>query len=495
MLGRFLFWSIVLDDAHACIDSIRDACTLKLSYKHGAYPELRDLFDPDLRAQGPGTLAEMKENNKWEPILPVPYWAWIDKADDVAAILARHSDTKEVKFAWQLLKDSLRNCHCVFSGTELEIHPHVPPLDQFGSYAEAECRIFMSATVTDDSFWVKGLGLEASVIASSLAYEDEKWTGEKMILIPSLIDPRLERSLIVKMFGEPKEKRTIGVVALCPGDERTKDWAQYGAVVCESKDIYDQIANLRDEGGDRTKAVVLSNRSDGIDLPDGACRILIMDSKPFAERRRHRRARFAITASAFARTAEGKVSSAIALGSAFAMRARSGSIPLRRCTTSRAIRTRRHAPGSASSIASNRKSTNAPEDNARSAVPGSKPQHTNISSSMRPSRTARAADRWRTRRGGRSARRAPEPLSRRARRADRDLACRRVSVARARRCSRAGWGRAHGHRYSPCGPSRALVPARSPPRHRPYRDVEYCCVPRAPVAGRHASVRESVDAR
>jgi replicative superfamily II helicase len=275
--------SIVLDDSHACIDAIRDATTLKIGYKHGAYPELRDLFDADLRAQGPGTLAEMKESNKWEAILPVPYWAWIDKADDVAAILARYADTKEVKFAWQLLKDSLRDCQCVLSGTELEIHPHVPPLDLFGSYAKAGCRIFMTATVTDDSFLVKGLGLDAAVIKAPLAYEDEKWTGEKMILVPSLIDPRLERSVVVKMFGEPKEKRNIGVVALCPGDERTKDWEQYGAVVCESKDIYAQIANLRDDNGDRTKTVVLSNRYDGIDLPDAACRILIIDSKPFAE--------------------------------------------------------------------------------------------------------------------------------------------------------------------------------------------------------------------
>jgi replicative superfamily II helicase len=275
--------SIVLDDSHACIDSIRDACTLKLGHDHSAYSEIRDLFDADLRAQGAGTLAEMKESKKWEAILPVPYWAWIDRADDVANILARHSESMDVKFAWQLLKDSLRDCQCVISGTELEIHPHVPPLDQFGSYAKAECRIFMSATVTDDSFLVKGLGLDAAVIKSPLAYEAEKWTGEKMILIPTLIDARLERSVIVKMFGEPFAQRTVGVVVLCPGDEGTKDWKKYGATVCDTKDIYDHIARLRDEFGDKTKAVVLSNRYDGIDLPDGACRILIMDSKPFAE--------------------------------------------------------------------------------------------------------------------------------------------------------------------------------------------------------------------
>lgn len=272
--------SIVLDDAHACIDAIREACTLKLGYQHGAYSEIRDLFDGDLRAQGAGTLAEIKQN-RWAAILPVPYWAWLDKADDVATILARYGDTKEVKFAWQLLKDSLRDCHCAFSGKELEIHPYVPPLEQFGSYAKAECRIFMSATVTDDSFLVKGLGLDAAVIRSPLAYEEEKWTGEKMILTPSLIDSRLDREAIVKMLAKPGEKRKNGVVALCPDEERTKDWAAYGAIICTTDDIYDHITSLKD--GNRTKTVVLSNRYDGIDLPDASCRILIIDSKPFAE--------------------------------------------------------------------------------------------------------------------------------------------------------------------------------------------------------------------
>jgi replicative superfamily II helicase len=272
--------SVVLDDAHACIDAIREACTVKLGYGHGAYAELRDLFDGDLRKQGAGTLAEI-EQNKWDALLPVPYWAWIDRADEVATVLAKYSDSKEVKFAWQLLKDSLRGCHCVFSGTELEIQPHVPPLELFGSYAKAGCRIFMSATVTDDSFLVKGLGLDAAVIQSPLSYEQERWTGEKMILTPSLIDPRLTREAVVEMFAKPIAHRTVGVVVLCPSEARTKDWAAYGSIVCTKDDVYDQIVRLKN--GARAETVVLSNRYDGIDLPDASCRILLIDSKPFAD--------------------------------------------------------------------------------------------------------------------------------------------------------------------------------------------------------------------
>jgi replicative superfamily II helicase len=272
--------TLVLDDAHACIDSIREACTITIGYESTAYAEIRELFDSDLRAQGAGTFADLRRN-EWNAFLPVPYWAWFDKSDDVARIVSRHSDTREIKFVWPLLKDSLQDCHCMISGTSLEVHPHLAPLDVFGTYSKAECRVFMSATVTDDSFLVKGLGLDAHVIRSPLVFNQEKWSGEKMVLIPSLVDPSLERSEIVKMFAAPTPRRTVGVVALCPSLERTRDWEKYGALVCTRGDIYENVERLKQGLYDKT--VVLANRYDGIDLPDATCRILILDSRPFAE--------------------------------------------------------------------------------------------------------------------------------------------------------------------------------------------------------------------
>ena len=52
----------------------------------------------------------------------------------------------------------------------------------------------------------------------------ERWAGEKMILIPSLIDETLDRSIIVNTFAKSIANRTYGVVALVPGFKWTKDW-------------------------------------------------------------------------------------------------------------------------------------------------------------------------------------------------------------------------------------------------------------------------------
>lgn len=272
--------SLVMDDAHACIDTIKEQVSIKLTYDSSAYAELVELFGSGLKDQGLGTYSDLLRHED-DAILPVPYWEWMDKVGDVASILSRHTDQNSVKFAWPLLKDMLEDCQCVMSGTGLEVTPYLPPLHHFGSFFKASHRVFMSATVTDDSFLVKGLRLPSVVIKSPIVYDKEKWSGEKMILIPSLIDETLGRSTIVEMFAKPSDARKYGVVALCPSFKGTQDWQAYGADIAKTETIESKIANLK--AGFYKQALVIVNRYDGIDLPDNSCRVLILDSRPYSE--------------------------------------------------------------------------------------------------------------------------------------------------------------------------------------------------------------------
>jgi len=284
---KFGLWSqsievgtVLMDDAHACADRIRQACTVSLPRTLQAYGALKSLFASDLEQQGAGTFAEI-ENKKRGALLPVPYWAWSDRESDVAAILAAEADRKEIAFAWPLLKDMLPRCQCVVSGQTIEIEPYSAPLEAFGSYANAELRIFMSATVTDDAFLVKGLKLKPETISKPLTNDDETWSGEKMIVIPSLIHEDLDDHFVQKKFGTSSEGRKSGFVALVPSFERAKLWEAHGATVAKPETIEELVSGLRN--GDRDKTVVLANRYDGVDLPDSACRVLIFDGLPFSE--------------------------------------------------------------------------------------------------------------------------------------------------------------------------------------------------------------------
>jgi len=276
--------AVLIDDSHACIDAIKDQFIITLRQnkpnESNAYSELLGLFENELRGQGEGSFEDINRND-YSSYLPVPYWDWWDKSSEVARILSRHSDTDAVKFAWPLLKDSLRHTMCLISGTQVVIAPYLPPLEHFGSYANASHRVFMSATVTDDSFLVKGLGLSPNTIQNPLVDPNETWSGEKMVLIPSLIDEKLSRASIVKAFSKERVARQFGIVVLVPSTKRCADWGKYGARVVDKYSINHAVESLRNRT--YSKAIVLANYYDGIDLPDNMCRILIIDSKPFAE--------------------------------------------------------------------------------------------------------------------------------------------------------------------------------------------------------------------
>jgi replicative superfamily II helicase len=272
--------AIVMDDCHACIDAIRDNCVLDIPRTHRSYEALLTLFSTDLKEQGAGTFADIREG-KYDALLAVPYWSWMDRYEDVASILAKDSNTEEIKYAWPLLKDNLRDSVCVISGQAVQISPQLAPLHLFGSYWGAGHRVFMSATVTNDAFLVKGLGLAADVITSPLVDKNEKWSGEKMILIPSLISSELNREAMISAFGPESDKRKYGRVVLTPSFQIANEWGAAGALVADKKTIYSYIEALKSGYFDKTLAI--ANRYDGIDLPDRACRILILDSKPYSE--------------------------------------------------------------------------------------------------------------------------------------------------------------------------------------------------------------------
>lgn len=226
-----------------------------------------------------GTYADI-ENEKRDAILPVPYWTWIAHETEVAGILSKNSDRKSIKFAWPLLKDILKQCQCVISGNAIEIEPYIAPLSAFGTYDKAKHRIFMSATVTDDAFLVKGLQLSPKTISTPLTYARETWSGEKMILLPSLIHEDLDHGAVVSRFAQPNSKRTYGCVALVPSFAKAEVWKK-DAIIIDGDNIGEVIESLGK--GDVEKTVVLVNRYDGIDLPDKTCRILIFDSRPYSE--------------------------------------------------------------------------------------------------------------------------------------------------------------------------------------------------------------------
>jgi replicative superfamily II helicase len=63
--------TVLMDDAHACSDRIREACRMRIPSDEPAYEALFSLFATDLETQGAGTFADIVAEKR-DAILPVP---------------------------------------------------------------------------------------------------------------------------------------------------------------------------------------------------------------------------------------------------------------------------------------------------------------------------------------------------------------------------------------------------------------------------------------
>ncbi|WP_046007353.1 DEAD/DEAH box helicase family protein [Pseudoalteromonas rubra] len=272
--------NILLDDAHSCIETIKSASTFQIPRSSNCYHELLQLFGDALKGQGAGTYADICNESK-SAILSVPYWEWEGKQEEVVQILSKYNKTKDksVWFTWDLLKDNLKHCTAVFSGTGIEVSPRLLPIEMFGTFSRASHRVFMSATISNDSFFIRDLGLKKEVIQNPLTF-DKKWSGEKMLLIPSLIDGSLTREAIVNWVGKWRNT-SFGVVAITPSNWHRKIWEGLGAKAVDAKNLLEEVEKLKQ--GQFPTPIAMAAKYDGVDLPDNMCRILVIDSLPITE--------------------------------------------------------------------------------------------------------------------------------------------------------------------------------------------------------------------
>ena len=280
--------SIVIDDAHKCLDIIRESFSIRINRKNEnrktneVYQSFIDLFGKTLKRQGEGTYMEMIHHGI-DSYMVVPFWSWIDKKTQVLDILQNNLDKNEIFFVWDLLKDKIEQCTCLISGKRMEIVPRLIPLDLIPSYFRAKRRIFLSATLTEDSFLVKDFRINPKSVLNPIVSEDVKYSGERLIIMPTLVDSNLRRDLLIKWVVDlAKKNGNFGVVSIVPSYNRASDWGRHGSLVTPVKNIHESINELQKDIGknDAKRVLTLVNTYDGIDLPGNICRILCIDSLP-----------------------------------------------------------------------------------------------------------------------------------------------------------------------------------------------------------------------
>jgi hypothetical protein len=268
--------SIVIDDAHNCLDKARDTTTINLPRNHNACERIIKLFETDLIDQAPGTYRRLFDGDPFASILKVPYWTWIERINEITTLLNEFSEDNELKFKWGLIADDLLSYDCYLGPKGIEIAPIHVPYQNVKSFNEAKHRYILSATFEDQTDLIKDFGINSDSIINALIPKDRKDIGQRLILAPKRFDPNLFDTDIHKL-AKDYSTNGINVVVLVPSYVKATPWVQNGAVILNEGDINENINDLKLKKGG---LYVLVNRYDGVDLNGDMCRILILDGYP-----------------------------------------------------------------------------------------------------------------------------------------------------------------------------------------------------------------------
>lgn len=210
-------------------------------------------------------------------VIEVPYWIWRPLAAEARDVLAEEADG-DLKFVWAYLRDQIEWCRCIVSGKAIEILADPPPVDRVRAFHDAEHRLFTSATLADDSTLVRELGCSPDAALAPIVPASDQGVGERMVLAPTLIHKKLDRSWVMNWCATLAKR--VNVVVLAASGKAAADWEAHGATVVVADVVGDAVRGLR---AGRERFVAFASRYDGIDLPDDACRVLVLDGMPFGE--------------------------------------------------------------------------------------------------------------------------------------------------------------------------------------------------------------------
>lgn len=266
--------SIIIDDAHACLDSIDEQFSINISRSNPAFDSIYQVFREPLKQQCESKLIEIETEDP-QAYIQVPYWHWQEKISQVVQALVDNKEHSEIKFSWPLIKENLSRCSCVISGSGIEISSACIPIDSIPSISSAQRKIFMTATLADDSILATHFGVGNQYLNDPITPDTAGDVGDRLIMLPQGLNTEMYDDDIKKLCHDIS--KTHNVVVIVPSKFRADYWSDISSLTMDKDTIYDGVARLKSE---HVGLAVLINRYDGIDLPESACRLLVIDGLP-----------------------------------------------------------------------------------------------------------------------------------------------------------------------------------------------------------------------
>lgn len=273
--------AIIFDDAHISYSRVRDAFTIKISKEshEDDFSYITNIFRKDFEEIGKlGLFDDTISGREQYSVLEVPYWSWQEHLAEVREYIRRDAD-KKYPFAWPYLRDNFEYSQALISRETFVITTYFPVVDSIPTFAKCTRKVFMSATIADDSAIVRAFDIDKDSAGQPLTSTSLAGVSERMILMPEWMGFDDDyKTLLLKLASWSADKKEIGTIILTSSYHMASGWSEIGEIAETRDRVSEFILNL--QNGKSKGPYIFANRYDGIDLPGDACRLLIFANMP-----------------------------------------------------------------------------------------------------------------------------------------------------------------------------------------------------------------------
>lgn len=276
---------MILDDAHAAEGYVSKPWSIVLDRKSLAYSDvltaLGDAFDPLVvtRLQQETPAGQFASDVYLASPLGVSTAA-AELERVLSSAQASQDLTSDSVHALRLMAGHLGHCLVYASYRQIQIRPFIPPTHSHRAFDAPQQRLYMSATLGEGGELERSFGRQTISRIPAPTEWETKGTGHRFFMFPELTtdlsrsksDTPAWLSALIKLAG-----RAIVLTPDARSADAFKEWIGKDHHIFHAADIEDDLSVFTQKSN---ALLILTNRYDGIDLPDDDCRLVILFGLP-----------------------------------------------------------------------------------------------------------------------------------------------------------------------------------------------------------------------
>lgn len=273
--------TIILDDAHAGDTFISRLWSVEISRERNpaVWRAIVDLFRPCLPPAFADRLRMADVPPKYRSIVELVPGAYLrQRMGALRDILNAHlRQPQPAWYAWQLVEPHLVACNLLLAWDSALLRPVIPPTHTHQPFSGARHRLYMSATLGEGGELERVTGVRNIARIPAPPGWDQQGSGRRLFLLPHLSLSADE----VDGFTIDAIQRADRALVLAPNnyvlDQIVATITAGGFTVLHADDIEESLESFTSASA---TVLALANRYDGLDLPDEACRLLLLYGLP-----------------------------------------------------------------------------------------------------------------------------------------------------------------------------------------------------------------------